>query len=284
MLIIYIEIAHNPHPNYLRNCFTQLQTQKISKMSTNASSIHPVTSEDLPTLIQFLHESKLALTINRLLWKDWPNDICQRPQYINAIESSFKSESCEVFKAVDESGAIVGHLVLTLRQPATSEVKAAVEKGDGKPKIPNGINEVVLAEVAKFAAEVETLKDVEHLGDFFPPTYLGRFAKFCIELTHIFVKHSHRRRGIGSQFVKLATEKAEKAGIPLSLGSEPQAHEFFLAQGFKDTKHVDISFPALLRWWDRPPGQLSFSLFHACYIKSYSSTNLRLHRGVTTWR
>jgi hypothetical protein len=136
-------------------------------MSTNAFSIHPVTSDDLPTLIQFLHESKLALTINRLLWKDWPNDICQRPQYINAIESSFKSESCEIFKAVDdESGVIVGHLVLTFRKPATSEAKAAVGEGDGPPKIPNGINDEVLAVVAKFAAEVETLKDVEHLGEF----------------------------------------------------------------------------------------------------------------------
>jgi hypothetical protein len=141
-------------------------------MSTNASSIHPVTSKDLPTLIQFLHESKLALTINRLLWKDWPNDICQRPQYINAIESSFKSEWCEIFKAVDdESGTIVGHLVLTLRKPA-GEAKPPAEEGDGKPKIPNGINEEVLAVVATFAPEVETLKNVEHLGEFFAPTFL----------------------------------------------------------------------------------------------------------------
>jgi hypothetical protein len=137
-------------------------------MSTNNYSAQPVTSEDLPTLIQFLHESKLALTINRLLWKDCPNDICQRPQYINAIESSFKSESCEVFKAVDdESGAIVGHLVLTLRKPASSEIKAAVEERDGKPKIPNGINEELLAAVAKFATEVGMLRDVEHLGEIF---------------------------------------------------------------------------------------------------------------------
>jgi hypothetical protein len=150
-------------------------------MSTNASSIHPVTPDDLPTLIQFLHESKLALTINRLLWKDWPNDICQRPQYINAIESSFKSESCEIFKAVeDESGSIVGHLVLTLRKPATSEVKGAVEEGDGKPKIPKGINEEILAVVATFAAEVDTLKDVEHLGESFPLLLFGKNVLSCL--------------------------------------------------------------------------------------------------------
>jgi hypothetical protein len=56
---------------------------------------------------------------------------------------------------------------LTLRKPATGEAKAGVEERDGPPKIPNGINEEVLAVVAKFAAEVETLKDVEHLGEFF---------------------------------------------------------------------------------------------------------------------
>jgi hypothetical protein len=136
-------------------------------MSTNKYSIQPVTSPDnLPTLIQFLHESKLSLTINRLLWKDWPNDICQRPQYINAIESSFKSESSEIFKAVDETGTIIGHLVLTHRKPATSEAKVSVEEGDGRPKIPNGINEEVLNVVMTFAEEVETLKDVEHFGEF----------------------------------------------------------------------------------------------------------------------
>ena len=136
-------------------------------MSTSNYSLQPVTSQDLPTLIQFLHESKLALTINRLLWKDWPNDICQRPQYTNAIESSFKSELCDVFKAVDDaSGAIVGHLVLTLRRPASSEAEKSIEEGDVKPKAPNGINEEVLAAVAKFSVEVETLKDVEHLGEF----------------------------------------------------------------------------------------------------------------------
>jgi hypothetical protein len=41
----------------------------------------------------------------------------------------------------------------------------------------------------------------------------------------------------------------------LSLGSEPQAHEFFLAQGFKDTKHVDID----LRQW--VPEYSGFGIF-----------------------
>lgn len=45
--------------------------------------------------------------------------------------------------------------------------------------------------------------------------------------------------------MKLAIEKVEKEGIPLSVGVEPEAHEFFLAQGFKDLKHVDID----LRQW-----------------------------------
>jgi len=41
-----------------------------------------------------------------------------------------------------------------------------------------------------------------------------------VELTYVFVKPKCRRRGIGSQLVKLAVQKAEKEGIPLSTGVE----------------------------------------------------------------
>jgi hypothetical protein len=37
-----------------------------------------------------------------------------------------------------------------------------------------------------------------------------------------------------------AIEAASKAGLPLSVSSEPYAHNFFLSQGFEDTKHVDV--------------------------------------------
>jgi GNAT superfamily N-acetyltransferase len=208
-------------------------------MSTTTHSIYPATESDLPIFAHNLHESKLALTINRVLWKDWPNDAAQRPQYTNAIESSFKNDSSDMFKVVDdETGTIVGHLVVTLIKPQK------VEEGDGKANMPGGVNPDVFKTVMEFAKEVDTFRDVEHFGKFFDGKMKGS-AKVSIELTHIFVTPSHRRRGIGTQLVKLAVEKAEKAGLPLALGSEPAAHDFFLTQGFKDTKHVDID----LRKW-----------------------------------
>ncbi|KAF9637086.1 hypothetical protein BFW01_g7982 [Lasiodiplodia theobromae] len=75
------------------------------------------------------------------------------------------------------------------------------------------------------------------------------------ELTWIYVSAAHRKRGIGSELVRLASEKAKAAGLPLAVGSEPQAYGFFLKQGFKDTKYADIE---LRRW---APDNCGFGVF-----------------------
>jgi N-acetylglutamate synthase-like GNAT family acetyltransferase len=77
-------------------------------------------------------------------------------------------------------------------------------------------------------------------------------------VTFIFIKPTHRRSGIGSQLVQLAVEKAKDAGIPLHVTTEPDAHEFFLSQGFKDTKSSDID---LAKWASKNSGFGIFSLF-----------------------
>jgi N-acetylglutamate synthase-like GNAT family acetyltransferase len=74
-------------------------------------------------------------------------------------------------------------------------------------------------------------------------------------LTHIFILQPHRKCGIGSSLVNLCIGKARNAGLPLSLQSEPAAHDFFLKRGFKDTKHVDFN---LAKW---APPCTGFGLF-----------------------
>jgi len=77
-------------------------------MSTINYSILPLLESDLPTLAQFVQESKLGLTINRLLFKDWPNEAAQRENYSKAMESNFADPDAERFKVVDnESGLVV---------------------------------------------------------------------------------------------------------------------------------------------------------------------------------
>lgn len=77
-------------------------------------------------------------------------------------------------------------------------------------------------------------------------------------MTHIYVKPAYRRKGIGSQLVQIAVDKAQEAGIPFSTTSEPAAHEFFLKLGFKDTKHGDID---LRKWAAENSGFGNFRLY-----------------------
>jgi hypothetical protein len=116
-------------------------------------SILPISSSDLPTLAQFLHTSKLALTVNRLIFKHWPNDATQLPLYTQAVESGFSDPSMECFKVVDdESGDIVGYLALS-RKKAEKEKSASSEDG-AEPSVPDGLNPDVFRAVMNAVSRV----------------------------------------------------------------------------------------------------------------------------------
>jgi hypothetical protein len=55
--------------------------------------------------------------------------------------------------------------------------------------------------------------------------------------------------------MRVCFEKAKAEGVPLALCSEPTAYGFFLKQGLKDTKHVDID---LSKW---APAYCGFGVF-----------------------
>lgn len=91
--------------------------------------------------------------------------------------------------------------------------------------------------------EMVTLKNVDQFGLSFPFNrfeYSETTNSMSLELTHIYIKPSHRRRGICSELVQLAIKKAGEARIPLSVVSEPGAHYFFLNVGLKDSRYADI--------------------------------------------
>jgi hypothetical protein len=134
-----------------------------TKMSSDKYSIHPIEATDIPVLGQYVHDSKLGLTINRLLFKDWPNDVIQRATYTSAIDSAFKEPLAEQFKVIDnESKQIVGQVCLTRRKPCEAEATAG--EGDGRPPIPDFFNEEIVMAVRKMSSETNTEKDVDHLG------------------------------------------------------------------------------------------------------------------------
>jgi hypothetical protein len=155
-------------PNKIQTSQT-LYLNRITEMPIPNHSILPVLSSDLPTLANFVHSSKLPLTINRLLFKDWPNEPAQKPLYTHAVQSGFKDPSVDCLKVVDdESRDIVGYLVLTRKRPANTERPTDKKIGDGKQNIPDGVDPdvytTVLKAVTKIAKEME---GIDHFGRVF---------------------------------------------------------------------------------------------------------------------
>ncbi len=73
-------------------------------------NIVPVQSSNIPTLgAELLYPQKLALTINRLLFRDWPNETEQKSIYTGAVESALRDPSVECLKAVNDDGDIADY-------------------------------------------------------------------------------------------------------------------------------------------------------------------------------
>ena len=134
-----------------------------------SNSILPVSSSDLPIIGDFLYSSKLSLTINRLLFKDWPNEATQRPLYAGAVESGFKDPSVECLKVVDDdSRDIVGYLGLKRKRPANKEQYTDAGNGGGKQNIPDGLNPDVLSAVSTAVTEIaKEMEGTDHFGRVF---------------------------------------------------------------------------------------------------------------------
>lgn len=152
------------------SCLNILSAHRLpleSSIMAQHISILPVLEADLPILSDFLHTSKLSLTINRLLVKDWPNEDIQRKHYADVIAGSLQDPSNELLKSVDTStGQIVGFVALTRKHPVPSI--ASSDKGEGdveKSNVPNWMNSVVFEAVMSGSDYVtQPTDDIERFG------------------------------------------------------------------------------------------------------------------------
>jgi hypothetical protein len=141
-------------------------------MSTNNYDILPLLLEDLPTLAHFVQESKLGLTVNRLLFKDWPNDAAQKANYSKAVESNFDNPLTERWKVIDnESGSTVGHLVLTRILPL--EIEVTQTEVEENPKVPDMFNSDVFMAVKEMIAKIDIEKNNDRFGENLPQSRLS---------------------------------------------------------------------------------------------------------------
>ncbi|KAE8141607.1 hypothetical protein BDV38DRAFT_278960 [Aspergillus pseudotamarii] len=94
-------------------------------------TIRPVELSDIPALGDLLYTSKLALTINRLLFRNWPNEAVQRQNYL-----------------------VIGHLALNRHRPVEK-----LEQSHGRTKTPD-LPDFFAPEVATAVLEaVATIKE-----------------------------------------------------------------------------------------------------------------------------
>ncbi|CEL10582.1 hypothetical protein ASPCAL13699 [Aspergillus calidoustus] len=214
----------------------------MSTASPSSSyTLVPFSPSRIPQTAELLFTSKLGLTINRLLFKNWPNEEIQRRNYTAVLEGQPRSGS-EALSVLDEvSGEVLGHLSITRKRPL-QEKKDNIEEekaGEGKQEVPDFFNPEVLAAVQSAVGELSSWLDgVDHL-----------------EITYIIVAPAHRNHGIGRMLMEYVLDKAKSLNIPVSLSSEPQVYAFFKKWGFQDTKHVDFD---LAEW---APPHSGFGIF-----------------------
>lgn len=147
----------------LRNTLEQGIKQE-KKMSIPGYTLRPVQSSDIPALSDLLYKSKLSLTVNRLLFKDWPNEAVQRRKYAAVFEGLDLSKTEFVSVVDDETGDLVGHLALTRRRSISSTETQSVLPGN-EQKVPDFFNPGVLAAVGAAAAELaQDTKNIDHYG------------------------------------------------------------------------------------------------------------------------
>ncbi|KAH6689495.1 hypothetical protein F5X68DRAFT_73084 [Plectosphaerella plurivora] len=212
-------------------------------------SITPFTSDDLPVLAGFLHTAKLNLAINRLLIREWPNEVPQKANCTNAIQGSLNDPDSECLKAVDTAtGDILGFAVLTRKRPQAQPQDAGEGDSDApKSQCPDFMNPTVFNSVMQAASELgKVVQGVDHF-----------------DITYIYVKPSHRRTGIASKLLDTFKERCKAESLPLCIQIEPAGYRFFISQGFEDNGHHDFD---LAQWAEPNSGLGVFRLAAAKWV------------------
>ncbi|KAF4943781.1 hypothetical protein FSARC_14832 [Fusarium sarcochroum] len=186
-------------------------------------SISAAILADLPVLGDFLYSSKLALSINRLLIKDWPNEENQRKNYSSSIETSLSDPTMECLKAVDNvSGNIVGFVVL--ENSSAEAEQTSDDESTTKRTAPDWMDSDLFSEVMEGSAFLDQQSET--------------FDHFSV--IYIYVAPTSRRKGIGSKLLETCRDRAKTAGIPLVAVSEPASHPFFKSLAFEDGAHYEF--------------------------------------------
>lgn len=149
-------------------------------------TFRPVKSSDATVLGAILYRSKRALTINRLLFNDWPNEAVQLQNYTSTIESMDESMADSLCVVDNSSGEVIGLLALSRRKkPAEEPEKTAAGGGGGggdaaQEETPAFFNADVLGMVMATVEELAVETKVDHYGMYSSPDPTCRSYRVCI--------------------------------------------------------------------------------------------------------
>lgn len=136
-----------------------------AKKSSSSYTLRPVQPSDAAVLGDILYTSKIALTVNRLLFKDWPNEAVQRQSYTSTIEGLDDSMAGSVSVVDNNSGEVVGLLALTRRRPVAEKPKNGQKKPPAESAKPIFFNaEVLDAGLAAVGELFQETKGINHYG------------------------------------------------------------------------------------------------------------------------
>lgn len=132
------------------------------------SSVESAGEADLAAVIELVHWAKLSLTINRLLWNEWPNKEAQKEQTTQHVEHSFRDPGVKTLKVADEaSGELLGFIILTQRRSTKVTDTGGKQDSDTekRPKLSNQLNPAVLSLVDTGLSEIrDNMAGVDYIG------------------------------------------------------------------------------------------------------------------------
>jgi hypothetical protein len=151
-------------------------------------SAQPILQQDVPTIGSFLFDSKLRLSVNRLLYEDWPATSTQKTHYTNVVQEALQNnQNMDTWKVVeDETNGIVGHLFLTRYRSTSTETTR--ETGDeakrGNSATTNGAEAPKGMVPAVFRMVTETVKKLDEQAGLVGVDHLSKFSSFSCILIH----------------------------------------------------------------------------------------------------
>ncbi|KAI9036765.1 uncharacterized protein KD926_001343 [Aspergillus affinis] len=128
-------------------------------------TLRPPNRSDVPVLSDLLYNSKLTLTINRLLFKDCPNEQAQRKNYASVFDGLESSPTETVAVCDAASGEVVGLLAFARKRPSVDTDESASPSTKEPQNKPDIFNQEVLGAVMETVKTLsENTKGLDHYG------------------------------------------------------------------------------------------------------------------------